>query len=127
MSLKSAGVGAKVPAGSTPPRREHLMSAGCRSIYALLVTAALFLLCGFSLDNAIVPKSDILAGGPPKDGIPALLAPHFISADQADLTNDDPVIGVTIDGEARAYPINILNWHEAVNDEIQDQPILITF
>ena len=40
------------------------------------------ILAGFTLDNAIVPKEEILSGGPPKDGIPALLKPKFIQADQ---------------------------------------------
>ena len=69
-------------------------------------------LTGFKLDNAIVPPEQILAGGPPKDGIPAILEPQFIPPDKATyLQNSDQVIGVRIDGRARAYPINILNWH----------------
>ena len=103
------------------------MPAFTRLIGAILTAGVFCLLSGFSLDNAIVPENEILVGGPPRDGIPALLAPRFISADQADLNDEDQVLGVTINGEARAYPIKILNWHEAINDEIQDQPILITY
>ena len=64
---------------------------------------------------------------PPKDGIPALLEPRFIPAGEADLDGGDMVVGVTLNGEARAYPVKILNWHEAVNDQIQQQPILVTY
>ena len=85
-------------------------------------------LTGFKLDNAIVPPEQILAGGPPKDGIPAILKPQFISPDKATyLQHTDQVIGVRIDGQARAYPINILNWHEVVNDTVNGRPIAVTF
>lgn len=83
---------------------------------------------GFTLGNAIVPKEEILAGGPPKDGIPALLEPKFVSADEADFLNpDDPVIGVVVSGHPKAYPIKILNWHEVVNDSFGGMPIAVTF
>lgn len=83
---------------------------------------------GFKLDNAIVPPEEILAGGPPKDGIPAILKPEFIQPDKATyLQHADQVIGVRIDGQARAYPINILNWHEVVNDTVNGRPIAVTF
>ena len=83
---------------------------------------------GFTLDNAIVPKEEILAGGPPKDGIPALLEPKFVSADETDFLNpDDPVIGVIVSGQPKAYPIKILNWHEVVNDSVGGMPIAVTF
>ena len=85
-------------------------------------------LVGFSLDNAIVPKQDILSGGPPKDGIPAILNAQFVTLNDAGfLLDDDPVIGVVIGTVARAYPIRILNWHEVVNDTIEDVPLVVTF
>ena len=95
--------------------------------------AAIFLIIivitmGFTLDNAIVPKEEILSGGPPKDGIPALLEPNFVEAGKADfLGPDDQVIGVMLNGQPRAYPIKILNWHEVVNDSVGDIPIVVTF
>jgi len=76
---------------------------------------------GFDVSNAIIPAEEILSGGPPKDGIPALSDPELIDAEAASyLTPDDRVIGVTMDGVSRAYPIAILNWHEIVNDTISD-------
>ena len=60
-------------------------------------------------------------------GIPALLAPQFIDADQADFIKpDDLVIGVTISGQPKAYPIKILNWHEVVNDTVGGVPVAST-
>jgi hypothetical protein len=85
-------------------------------------------LTGFNTDNAIVPEEEILSGGPPKDGIPAILEPEFVTADKAAyLDPDDQVIGVVIGNQARAYPIKILNWHEAVNDTVSNQPLVVTF
>ena len=82
----------------------------------------------FSIDNAIVPEEKILSGGPPKDGIPALLNPTFLLANKAEFLKDkDKVIGIEIGGEAKSYPIKILNWHEAVNDTLGGQDIVVTF
>ncbi len=83
---------------------------------------------GFDVSNAIIPASEILAGGPPKDGIPALSDPELIDAEAASyLKPDDRVIGVSMDGVSRAYPIAILNWHEIVNDTINAQRYAVTF
>ena len=83
---------------------------------------------GFSLDNAIVPKDEILSGGPPKDGIPALLEPKFVQAGEADfISASDLVIGVVVSGQPKAYPIKILNWHEVVNDVVAETPLAVTF
>ena len=83
---------------------------------------------GFDVSNAIIPASEILAGGPPKDGIPALSDPELIDAEAASyLKPDDRVIGVTMNGISRAYPIAILNWHEIVNYTINDQRYAVTF
>ena len=96
-------------------------------IVAFLLIIPLFM-TGFTLDNAIVPREEILSGGPPKDGIPALLKPKFVRVDKADfLGPEDQVIGVVLHGQPKAYPIKILNWHEVVNDYAGDMPIAVTF
>ncbi len=88
----------------------------------------LLTLAAFNIDNAIVPKDEILSGGPPKDGIPAILSPKVIRPGEAEfLEPDDQVIGVRVSDEARAYPVKILNWHEVVNDTISGVPIVVTF
>jgi len=94
----------------------------------ILLSVLAFFITGFQLHNAIVPRNEILSGGPPKDGIPAILDPQFIAPDEATFMDpEDPVIGVVINGRARAYPIKILNWHEVVNDTVEGAPIAVTF
>ncbi|MDP3937449.1 MAG: DUF3179 domain-containing protein [Deltaproteobacteria bacterium] len=82
---------------------------------------------GFDLTRHAVPPSQILSGGPPRDGIPALLHARFVPASQSQLQPDDRVLGIAIGGRAKAYPLRILNWHEVVNDEIGGLPVVITY
>jgi hypothetical protein len=82
---------------------------------------------GFVLEPASIPVAEILGGGPPRDGIPALVRPKTVSAAVASWRDDDLVLGVTLGGETRAYPVAILNWHELVNDTLGGQPILVSF
>ncbi len=72
---------------------------------------------------------EILSGGPPKDGIPAISDPTFLKvADERRLLDREPVIAVEIEGATpRAYPIRYLTWHEIVNDEIAGVPVAVTF
>lgn len=83
---------------------------------------------GFDLDSASIPINEILQGGPGKDGIPAIDSPEFIQAADADfLKPDDRILGLTLDGKAKAYPVKILDWHEVVNDSIGDRYFAVTF
>ena len=94
----------------------------------LVLLISFAVLTGFETDNAIVPQQEILSGGPPKDGIPAILNPKFVNPDKAAyLEGDDTIIGVKIGSEAKAYPLKILNWHEVVNDTIAGEPVAVTF
>ncbi|MCA1778360.1 MAG: DUF3179 domain-containing protein, partial [Xanthomonadaceae bacterium] len=78
--------------------------------------------------KSVVAFDEIRSGGPPRDGIPSLDSPRFIAARQADwLHPDEPVIVVRVKDHARAYPIQILIWHEIVNDVIDGKPLSITF
>ena len=75
-----------------------------------------------------VPLDEIISGGPGKDGIPAIDEPRFLSVDRVDwLVDREPVIAFGIGDEWRAYPIQILVWHEIVNDEVAGTPVTITF
>jgi len=98
-----------------------------RLIVSSLILACFFLTSGFNLDNAIVPKEEILSGGPPKDGIPAILKPKFIQAEQASFLEDkDQVIGVRIGDKAKAYPIARLVARSGIlKDSINGNTILI--
>ncbi len=83
---------------------------------------------GFDLEGALIPPHDIRSGGPPRDGIPAIDHPRFIKADRADfLDDDDRVLGIARGELVKAYPIDILNWHEIVNDEFGGEPIAVTY
>ena len=97
-------------------------------ILYIFLLLSFFIITAFNIENAIIPKNEILSGGPPKDGIPAILKPEFIKPEEASYLNpDDTVIGVEIAGESKVYPIKILNWHEVVNDTIGGVPITVTF
>ena len=76
-----------------------------------------------------VAWDEILSGGPPKDGIPAIDNPTYESVGEAGqwLSERDPVIFFANNGEARAYPLSILMWHEIANDEVGGLPVSVTF
>jgi hypothetical protein len=75
-----------------------------------------------------IDLGEIMSGGPPKDGIPPIDDPQFVSvAEETELADTEPVISVTINGDSRAYPLRILMWHEIVNDEVGGVPITVTF
>ena len=76
-----------------------------------------------------VPLDEIMSGGPPKDGIPAIDHPKFVSVREADewLGDREPVIVFEHDGVVRGYPWQILIWHEIVNDEVGGLPVSVTY
>ena len=83
---------------------------------------------GFDLKQSLIPREDIYAGGPAKDGIPSIDKPEFLQASAASFMHaDDPVLGLVRNNIARAYPIRILNWHEVVNDRFGEDAVTITF
>lgn len=83
---------------------------------------------GFELTNLLIPKSEIHHGGPPRDGIPSIDDPQFSGADEAGfLQEKEEILGVEVNGIAKAYPIKILNYHEIVNDDFGGQAVVITY
>lgn len=76
-----------------------------------------------------VSYSEVFSGGPPKDGIPSIDAPQFVSIAEADgwLAAQEPVVLVQVGDDARAYPLQILTWHEIVNDTVGGLPLTVTF
>jgi hypothetical protein len=76
-----------------------------------------------------VPLEEIMSGGPPRDGIPPIDTPSFIPFSTADtwLQDREPVVAVHRNGMAKAYPLQVLIWHEIVNDTIADEPLTVTF
>ena len=76
-----------------------------------------------------VPYDEIRSGGPPRDGIPPIDTPRFVSPEEADewLEAREPVVVLELNGDSRAYPLQILMWHEIVNDEVGGEPVTVTF
>jgi len=82
----------------------------------------------FDLRDLSIPAAEIRGGGPPKDGIPAITSPQTVAAaDARFLKANDRVVGVDLNGQARAYPISILTQHEIVNDKLGETPIAVTY
>lgn len=76
----------------------------------------------------LIPQSEVIDGGPGKDGIPALENPDFTNAETATYLDDsDLVIGFKNGDDIRAYPHDILDWHEIVNDNINEVSVAITY
>ncbi|MDA4846905.1 DUF3179 domain-containing protein [Hoeflea poritis] len=85
---------------------------------------------GWSTDFSrhAIAYSEIMSGGPPKDGIPSIDNPSFTAVSEVeDLIDREPVMGLEINGDARAYPLRILMWHEIVNDTVGGLPVTVTY
>jgi hypothetical protein len=83
----------------------------------------------FDVTRRLVDLREIALGGPPRDGIPALIEPRFVSAAEAGsfMRDNDEVIGVVENAKAKAYPIKILTYHEVVNDQVGGRPVAVTY
>ena len=76
----------------------------------------------------LIDPDELISGGPPPDGIPAIDAPAFEQADQVDWLEDtEPVLSLTVGGETRAYPLRVMTWHEIVNDVVGGVPVAVTY
>lgn len=77
----------------------------------------------------LVPQSEVLDGGPGKDGIPSVDDPEYSSPEEmvGFISDNDLVLGIVRNGKARAYPHPILDWHEIVNDDLDNLSVAITY
>ncbi len=77
----------------------------------------------------IVDPDKLVGGGPPKDGIPSIDNPKFVSLAEADqwIQDNELVLAIIYKGVKRVYPLQIMVWHEIVNDTIAGDPILISY
>jgi len=113
------------PTGVTLPqipasRREHVPSA--------LYGTAVYGPTTSGLPRPLVNPADIIPGGPPPDGIPAINHPRFLRPAQVTfLSAHEPVLALQIGADARAYPVQILIWHEIVNDTVGGVPVAVTY
>ena len=106
--LEEAASRADIPSGAERSDREIFVTAGVKHS---------------------IPLDEILSGGPPKDGIPSIDDPRFVSVKKADafLDDDEPGLAVIVNGDARFYPYKILVWHEIVNDVVGGRAVVITY
>ncbi len=129
--------------GNAPGRdaitRDSLDVARIRGLLGGFVLAALMLVLApgpadagslkTDTSKALVPLDEIISGGPPPDGIPAIDRPTFVAPAAADawLRPKEPVLALEINGDARAYPLQILMWHEIVNDTVGGRAVAVTY
>jgi hypothetical protein len=86
---------------------------------------------GFTVDGEPAPLielSEIRSGGPPPDGIPPVDEPQYLAVDGVDfLDENEPVLAFELNGDARAFPVQIMTWHEIVNDTVGGVPVTISY
>ena len=109
----------------------------CRRTLRYLHTCGFAVLCLLLLrvsasaqtTQCIIPSDEIISDGSGPDSIPALISPEFVEATEGDefLGADFLVVGIVVNGEARAYPHNVLWWHETINDFVGGKAVLVTF
>jgi hypothetical protein len=110
-----------------------LVGAGCGTVHpntAGRCSASAAIGSGFKTDfcRHLVPLSQFQSGGPGKDGIPALGHPRFTPASSVRwLSSREPVIELAVGRDVRAYPLQILIWHEIANDRVGGTPVAVTF
>lgn len=107
-------------------------------VLASILLVVLLIYQNRGVDSTMVPSSgsdrldsiasNIVSGGPPKDGIPPIDRPHYVTAPDATFLQDnDIVFGVNYKGVVRAYPQKILVWHEIVNEEFSGEKGSVTY
>jgi hypothetical protein len=82
-----------------------------------------------SFPEPLVDPEEIISGGPPPDGIPPIDEPAFVSIEDADewLGTNEPIIYLEVNDEVHGYPVQILIWHEIVNDTVGGVPVAVTY
>jgi hypothetical protein len=78
--------------------------------------------------HATVDLAEVISGGPPKDGIPSIDDPRFVPVGKVrGLAPEEPVLSLVLHGDARAYPLRVMIWHEIVNDVVAGIPVTVTY
>ena len=121
------------------PARIFILSVAIIGLAFLIVPAARYLIWGPELDSESVSVPNDSESGAVreleivrllgKDAIPAILEPEFVSMSEADqwMSPGEGVLGVSIGGEDRAYPVSMLSRHEIVNDVVGGEPVAVTW
>ncbi len=122
------------PAGSTPATSADTDGPAPGRIEPSppdVTISGLAIVKGEQVDGApepLVDLDEIRSGGPPPDGIPSIDEPAFLTVGEVDfLADTEPVLALVVDGDARAYPVQILTWHEIVNDTVGGVPVAVTY
>lgn len=98
------------------------------TLVMLLISSPAWAETEWDFSKSSIDTEEIFSGGPPRDGIPALIDPKIIPAKGIDFLDDkEQVIGVYHNGIARAYPTRVLSWHELVNDDFGGAPLLVSW
>lgn len=105
---------------------KHLIS-GLFILLTILKGNSQASLNNFKLTNLKIPLAEIKRGGPPRDGIPSIDKPKFYNSTTSSLPDNDRILGVSFNSISKAYPINIMNWHEIVNDDFDGHPVVVTY
>ncbi|CAN5801974.1 DUF3179 domain-containing protein [soil metagenome] len=117
--------------GSSPPAAVPVTVPQVAPDAPDVTVSGLSIANGGSAEGAPTPLVDldeIRSGGPPPDGIPAVDEPRFLPTGAVDfLADNEPVLAIDIDGDRRAYPVQILMWHEIVNDTVGGEPVAVTY
>ena len=126
-------VAAQIPASSATPNEDMDVEHGSVTPdrdYERALSAARLSTRGWDTDFRLhtVPYSEIRSIIP-RDNIPSIDEPSFVAPFEASawLSDVEPVVSLEISGDARAYPLQILTWHEIVNDVVGDVPVAVTF
>ena len=117
----------EVPADVLAARAERLITLSDRD--QLSATAWRNIGWKTDFDTSLVRFDEIFSGGVPRDGIPPIDEPKFTDFAEAVqfIAGREPVIALRVNGETRAYPLQILTYHEIVNDVIGGRPVAVTF
>lgn len=117
-----------MPACSTGPESQPPTPAPASSSADAEVRTALDNPRHPDLPEPLIDPRDLVSGGPPPDGIPPIDDPHFASVSEIDwLDDDEPVLSLTVGAETRAYPLQVMTWHEIVNDTVGGVPVAVTY
>lgn len=117
------GTGSDLPAAGAPVALEAVQGSPREDVPSALDDRS-----GDGLPAPVVDVSRIRPGGPPPDGIPPIDAPRFErTSDVTWLSDGEAVLALTVNGQARAYPVQILIWHEIVNDTVAGTPVAVTY
>ncbi len=119
----SSGLGSEEGSEPTPVTVEQIESSEPEVVASALVDPE-----SDEFGAPLVDVGEIRSGGPPPDGIPPIDDPKFLKpSDVGYLADDEPVLALEVDGEARAYPIQIMTWHEIVNDSVGGVPVTVSY